>query len=125
MSNETDVGRSTYSLEYTPGIGALITASGRGASQRSGFHVRLSSPQMRLQVFDPRTPTNSSVPCGIGISYISCPSTPRMGCDRGRTVSLVALLPMEVISNSLIEKALVAFYLLAREQSGRWIAGGC
>ena len=39
---------STHRLEYTPGILASVTLSGRGDSQRSGFHSNASAPHMSL-----------------------------------------------------------------------------
>ena len=51
----------THRLEYTPGILASVTLSGRGDSQRSGFHSSASSPQICLFWFDERRPTIGSI----------------------------------------------------------------
>ena len=76
-----------HRFEYTPGIFASCTLSGRGASQRSGFHSMASSPQIAQFRFEERMPTATVVSFGMGISWISVPSTPRMGWESGRTTS--------------------------------------
>ena len=48
-------------FEYTPGIFASVTLSGKGESHRSGFHSIASSPQIVLLVFEERTPIQTVV----------------------------------------------------------------
>ena len=68
-----------------------MSASGSGASHRSGFHSFASGPHSAVFVLCPSTPMMISVPLGMGISLISVPSRPRMGEESGRTTSLIGL----------------------------------
>lgn len=72
----------------------MTTKSGSGASHRSGFHCKASSPQIALLRLQARTPTKTTVSLGTGISLIVVPSIPWIGSDSGRTVSSLALVVM-------------------------------
>lgn len=82
---------ATHKFEYTPGILASVTAAGRGASQRSGFHSYASSPQRVLLRLQFKRPATTVVFFGTRISWIGDPSTPVMGFDNGRMTSLCVL----------------------------------
>jgi hypothetical protein len=64
---------------------------GKGDSHRSGFQSSASSPHISGLQFDAMMPTIMFVLLGTGISLISLPSTPRMGFDKGRMISLRVL----------------------------------
>ena len=81
----------TNKLEYTPGMRASVTASGRGCKNRSGFHCSASSPQTAGLMFDPHRAIAISVSLGKGTSEIKLPSFPRIGAERGITMSCVVL----------------------------------
>ena len=77
--------------EYTPGIAALSTAAGRGASQRSGFHSSASSPQSVLERLHAMIAMTMFVPRGMAICLIVDPSVPRIGWEMGNTASCMVL----------------------------------
>ena len=77
--------------EYTPGIAALSTAAGRGASQRSGFHSPASSPQSALERLHAMIAMTMFVPRGMASCLIVDPSVPQIGWERGRTASCIVL----------------------------------
>ena len=82
----------TYRLEYMPGKRVLVAVSGSGLSHRSGFHSQASGPQISGLRFAAYIPMITFVLFGMRISFISRPSNPMMGVDKGRTVSFLVLL---------------------------------
>ena len=81
----------THKFEYTPGIFASSTVSGSGVSHRSGFHSAASGPHIAGFLLDELMLTKTCVSLGTKISCMSVPSSPRIGCESGRTTSLRAL----------------------------------
>ena len=72
----------------------MTNVSGRGASHRSGFHSKASSPQIALSLFAASMPTMTLVPFGTCTSWIISPFTLRTGLSRGRIESSPALYHM-------------------------------
>lgn len=81
----------THRLEYTPGICAWVTVSGRGESHRSGFHSSASDPHIAGLQFAARMPTVISVPLGTKISFNKDPSVALMGDESGIIMSFRVL----------------------------------
>lgn len=81
----------THRWEYAPGIFASVSASGNGASQRSGRHSPPSGPQSAGLVFAAWIGKNTSVPSGTKMECMSVPSVPRTGLESGRVLSARAL----------------------------------
>ena len=79
--------KDTHKLEYTPGILASVTLLGSGFNHLSGFHSYASSPHTALFLFDSRIPMWIVVSFGTMISWISFPSLPWMGVERGITMA--------------------------------------
>jgi len=76
-----------------PGTGASVIVSGRGDNHRSGFHSNESGPHSAGSRLKLMIEMMTVVSFGTIISCISRPSTPVIGVDSGRTVSLRALKP--------------------------------
>ena len=73
---------------YTPGMWALATLSGKGDSQRSGFHSSASGPHTRVFVFACRMGITISVPFFKGMASISrFPSADLIGHASGSVTS--------------------------------------
>ena len=102
-------------FEYTPGTRAWITSSGKGFSQRSGFHSSASGPQSARSRLRAAMPTKTFVPLGTGTLRNSRPSSPRRGVRSGRTVSWRALwkdMKRQGSGNDLWEDALTSWRLV-------------
>ena len=82
---------NTHKFEYTPGIFAFVTLSGIGSSQRSGRHSSASAPQIALLRFAESMPMPIAVSFGTTIESSVRPLRPRMGDERGRTISFRVL----------------------------------
>ena len=111
----------TYKCEYTPGIRALIKESGSEFNHLSGFHSYESDPHISGLRLHPMMDTNTSVPLGIGIAWISFPFIPLIGTARGNTISRTTLCQWHWIKQKW--KSMHSDYLLSTERWYRRVSG--
>lgn len=91
-----------------------MTASGRGLSQRSGFHSYASGPQISRLLLEAIIPTTTLVFFGTKISLISRPSKPLIGFDKDNMTSCFALNDAPVESSYLYTDCWLTFWRHAR-----------